>query len=51
MALTQVCILVAAAAYMVATVEFARRGQWLLAAGWFTTVVSVVVWSFVKELK
>jgi hypothetical protein len=43
--------LVAAAAYMVATIEFARKGQWVLALGWFTTVISVVVWSFVKEIK
>ena len=48
---TQICILIAAASYLVATVEFARKGQWLLALGWFTTVVSVVVWSFVKEAK
>lgn len=50
MTLSQLCILGAAACYTVATIDFARRGQWLLAAGWFTTVVSVVVWSFVKKL-
>ena len=49
--MTQVCILGAACFYMVATIEFARKGQWLLALGWFTTVISVVAWSFVKETK
>lgn len=51
MTLTQVCILGAAVCYAVATVEFFRKGQYLLAVGWLTTVINVIVWSFVKEIK
>jgi hypothetical protein len=48
---SQVAILVAAAAYFIAALDFARRGQWLLFGGWFTSAVSIFIWSFVKEAK
>ena len=51
MSLTQVCIMVAAVAYLVAAVAFAKKGQWMLAVAWFSSFVSVAVWSFVKETK
>jgi hypothetical protein len=42
---------VAAAAYFIASLDFARRGQWILFAGWLTSAISIAVWSLVKETK
>lgn len=49
--MSQVAILTAAIAYAVAAADFARRGQWLLFAGWLASAVSIFIWSFVKEAK